>query len=68
MRVELPVIFHSHGVRVYGLSAYHARRLAAQPGLVVGYRGLPATTTREAVRQLTAALAECGEPCRRPRP
>lgn len=54
-------------IRVYGLSAYRARPLAAQPGLVVGYGGLPETTIREAVRQLTAALAECGESCRRAR-
>jgi GntR family transcriptional regulator/MocR family aminotransferase len=54
-------------IRVYGLSAYRARPLAAHPGLVVGYGGLPENTIREAVGQLTAALAECGEPCRRAR-
>ena len=54
-------------IRVYGLSAYRARPLAAPPGLVVGYGGLPETTIREAVRHLTAALAECGEPRRQAR-
>ena len=54
-------------IRVYGLSAFRARPLAAQPGLVVGYGGLSESSVREAVRQLTAALAECGEPRRRAR-
>jgi GntR family transcriptional regulator/MocR family aminotransferase len=54
-------------IRVYGLRAYRARPLAAQPGLVVGYGGLPESSIREAVRQLTEALAECGAPRRQAR-
>ncbi len=54
-------------IRVYGLSAYRARPLAAQPGLVVGYGGLPESSIREAVRHLMAALAECSESRRQAR-
>jgi GntR family transcriptional regulator/MocR family aminotransferase len=54
-------------IRVYGVSAYRARPLAAEPGLVVGYGGLPESSIREAVRHLVAALAECSETRRRAR-
>ncbi len=49
-------------IRVYGASDYRARRLAAPPGLVVGYGGLPEESIGEAVKQLVAVLAAHGEP------
>jgi GntR family transcriptional regulator/MocR family aminotransferase len=54
-------------IRVYGIGTYRARPVAAQPGLIVGYGGLPEGSIREAVRHLTAALAECREPRRQAR-
>jgi len=51
-------------IRLYGAGPYRAKPLGGPPALIVGYGALPESRMREAVRQLAAVLAECGEPRR----